>query len=162
MPLILDIDVGNPDTRNMPDISGPERARAMARLFGSCSTPASPQPAIPASDEQMPTCTEAAHAAADPAALSTGSLAEVQTAVLRIIAGGLRRPIEEIADGPDGEAGDVELDSMIAVFACSVIADVLGPEGMNRLRGNCEPDDFTSARSVAQLVCRLRRVVVSP
>lgn len=133
----------------------------MVHLFGSCAAPSSPQPAVPMPAQQGQPCAAAARAAADASVLANGTCADVQWEVLRIVAAGQRRPVDEIADGPDGESGDVELDSMTAVFAFSVIADILGPERMAALRGNCEPNDLTSTRSVAQLVCRLRRVVVT-
>ena len=59
------------------------------------------------------------------------------------------------------EGADVALDSMTAVYACTVIADRLGDQ-MRPPRGNCRPNDFVSASSVARLVCRLRREGVAP
>jgi hypothetical protein len=147
----------------MADTANPDRRQAMTRLFGSCATPTSPQPAMPATDQHPAPCAEAARAAAHPAVLATGGLDAVRGEVLQILAAALRRRVEDLIDGLAGQASDLdlELDSMIGVFVCSVIADILGPQGMGTLRGNCEPGDFTSIDSVARLVCRLRSVVVA-
>lgn len=133
----------------------------MARLFGSCATPTSPQPAMPATDQHLAPCAETARAAANSVVLASGGVAAVRGEVLRILAAGLRCPVEELTDGLAGQDVDVEIDSMMGVFVCSVIANVLGPQGMRTTRGNGEPGDFTSVDSLARLVCRLRSAVVA-
>jgi hypothetical protein len=134
--------------------------QAFARIFGPSVAPMPPQPVV---NRGLPSveipCTEAARQAADPDLLASGSEVEVGRHLLEIVAAGLRRPVAEIGDD-DQLDGDIEIDSMTAVFVCTVVADVLGPEGMLNLRGNCRPGDLASLGTLARLVCRLRRTVV--
>ena len=81
---------------------------------------------------------------------------DVERHILDLVAAGLRRPVDEITGEDFHDGMEVALDSMTAVFVCSVIARALGPERMREPRGNCRPNDLANIRSVAQLVCRLR------
>lgn len=92
----------------------------------------------------------------DVAVLTSGTEAEVERHILDLVAAGLRRPVDEITGEEYIDGVDVALDSMTAVFVSSVIVDALGPNQIRDPRRNCQPNDFTSSRSVAQLVCRLR------
>jgi hypothetical protein len=145
----------------MTDIDGHDYGQAMARLFGSCAMPTGTQPAMPATDPDLAPCAETARAAADSVVLGTGDFPAVRGEVLRIYAAGQRRPVTDLTDGRAVEDVDVVIDSMMGVFVFSVIADVLGPQGIATVRGNGEPGDFTSVDSLARLVCRLRTAVVT-
>jgi hypothetical protein len=95
------------------------------------------------------------------AVLTTGSEADVESHVLDLVAASLRRPVSDILGEQEYVEGlEVALDSMTAVFVCTIIADALGPQQMRGPRGNCQPNDFASTATVARLVCRLRRVRV--
>ncbi|PZT90726.1 MAG: hypothetical protein DI630_30480 [Gordonia sp. (in: high G+C Gram-positive bacteria)] len=132
-------------------------------LFGpSASVPTAlpPQPAAVA-DTQHPGATEAVLSILDVAVLTGGTEVNVERHILDLVAAGLRRPVDEITGEEYVEGTEIALDSMTAVFVCTVIVDALGRNQIRTLRGNCRPNDFSSTRSVAQLVCRLRLERVS-
>jgi hypothetical protein len=103
----------------------------------------------------------AAVRAADRAVLQSGSVAQVERQVLAILAVSRHRTIAELGTGELSRDGSLAIDSMNAVFVCRIVARVLGPWGWTRLRGNCDPRDFVSVRSVAGLITRLRRAAVA-
>lgn len=98
--------------------------------------------------------------AADRAVLQSGSLAELEQQVLGILAASTQRTVADLQAGELAGDGSLALDSMLAVFVCRIVARVLGPDGWTRLRGNCEPKDLVSVRSVSGVIARLRRAVV--
>jgi hypothetical protein len=77
------------------------------------------------------------------------------------LAASTQRTLAELGAGELARDGSLAIDSMNAVFVCRIVARVLGPWGWTRLRGNCDPRDFVSVRSVAGLITRLRREVVA-
>jgi len=103
----------------------------------------------------------AAVRAADRTVLQSGSVAQVERQVLAILAASTQRTIAELETGELSRDGSLAIDSMNAVFVCRIVARRLGPRGWTRLRGNCDPRDFVSVRSVAGLITRLRRGVVA-
>ena len=92
--------------------------------------------------------------------LQSGSLTQLEQQVLGILAASTQRTVADLQAGELAGDGSLALDSMLAVFVCRVVARVLGPDGWTRLRGNCEPKDFVSVRSVSGVIARLRRAVV--
>lgn len=98
--------------------------------------------------------------AADRAVLQSGSLTQLEQQVLGILAASTKRTVADLQAGELASDGSLALDSMLAVFVCRIVARVLGPDGWTRLRGNCEPKDLVSVRSVSGVIARLRRAVV--
>jgi hypothetical protein len=132
-----------------------------ARIFGPAVGPMPAQPAVsPAQGDAQPPCAAAARSAANRQLLISADESEVARHLLEIVAAGLRRPVAEIAGDAGQPAWSLEIDSMTAVFVCTVVADVLGPDGMSSLRGQCEPGDLATIGSVARLLCGLRRTEV--
>lgn len=133
------------------------------RLFGPASggrVALQPVPRRPAADGSSAAGgVPSAVAAANRAVLSTGTPAQVEGQVLAILAASKQRTVADLAGGETADDGSLAIDSMSAVFVCRIVAKVLGPHGWTRLRGNCEPDDFRSARSVSDLIVKLRREV---
>ncbi|MGI8667495.1 MAG: hypothetical protein ACR2N4_15960 [Jatrophihabitans sp.] len=87
-------------------------------------------------------------------------MTEIEQQVLTILTASTQRTIAELKVGELASDGSLAIDSMLAVFVCRIVARVLGPRDWTRLRGNCEPKDFVSVRSVAGVIARLRRAVV--
>lgn len=159
----LDIIVRISDNGGMAEAPAGSALRNLNHLFGpSASVPTAlpPQPAAVV-DTQHPGATEAVLSILDVAVLTSGTEVNVERHILDLVAAGLRRPVDEITGEDYVDGMEIALDSMTAVFVCSVIADALGPSQMRALRGNCQPNDFSTTRSVAQLVCRLRYERVS-
>lgn len=158
----LDIDVRNPDNGRMENSPEVESSiQDFARIFGPVVGPMPAQPAVsPTHGDAQPLCTDAARNAANRQLLIRADEAEFARHLLEIVAAGLRRPVAEVAGDAGEDAWSLEIDSMTAVFVCTVVADVLGPEGMCSLRGRCEPEDLSTIGSVARLLCRLRRTEV--
>ena len=152
----------------MAEVEVAERLARRAALFGTASgrhramQPISrhqPDAAAPNSPDES--AVAAAVRAADRAVLQSGSVAQVERQVLAILAASTQRSIAELETGEVARDGSLAIDSMNAVFVCRIVARVLGPRGWTRLRGNCDPQDFVSVRSVAGLIARLRRGVVA-
>lgn len=97
--------------------------------------------------------------AADRTVLRTGTLAQLERQVLDILAASKQRTVAELQAGDLARDGSLAIDSMSAVFVCRIVARVLGPRELTKLRGNCEPKDFVSVRAVSELISRLQRAV---
>lgn len=97
---------------------------------------------------------------ADPATLATGVISDVEGQLLDILAAGTGQVRADLLAGEHALDGSLALDSMRAVFLCSIVAATLGPGGIKKFRGNSKATDFKSIHTVASLVCRLRRAVV--
>jgi hypothetical protein len=152
----------------MAEVTRAERLARRAALFGTASGRHRAVQPIPRhqSDAAAPnppdvSAVAAAVQAADRAVLRSGSVAQVERQVLAILAASTQRSIAELETGELSKDGSLAVDSMSAVFVCRIVARVLGPRGWTRLRGNCNPQDFVSVRSVAGLIARLRRWVVA-
>lgn len=152
----------------MTEVDAAERLARRAALFGTASgrhRVVQPiprhQPDAAAPNPPDESAIAAAVLAADRAVLQSGSIVQVECQVLAILAASRHRTIAELATGEPSRDGSLAIDSMNAVFICRIVARVLGPWGWTRLRGNCDPRDFVSVRSVARLITRLRRGVVA-
>lgn len=152
----------------MTEVDRAERLARRAALFGTASgrhRAVQPiprhQPDAAAPKAPGESAVAAAVRAADRAVLQSGSVAQVERQVLAILAASTQRSIAELETGELSRDGSLAIDSMNAVFVCRIVARVLGPWGWTRLRGNCDPRDFVSVRSVAELIARLRRGVVA-
>jgi hypothetical protein len=136
-----------------------------AALFGSASgVHRSIQPIQRSQADRNPDdvdLTAAALLAADRTTLLTGSLAQLEQQVVEILAASKQRSVADLLLGEASADGSLAIDSMSAVFVCRIVERVGGPGGWTKLRGNCEPKDFVSVRSVALLVGRLRRAAVA-
>lgn len=150
----------------MTEVDAAERSARRAALFGAASGRYRAVQPVP----RHQTGREPAHApneppmapavlAADRTVLHTGTVSQIEQQVLAILAASKQRTIAELQAGEVAPDGSLGIDSMSAVFVCRIVARVLGPRGWTRLRGNCEPKDFVSVRSVAGLIARLRRAV---
>jgi hypothetical protein len=152
----LDSDVGKTDTECMASPARNEGS-AFTRLFGSWGASRSAVPPRPAAPAAVPVrAVAAALAAADPQALATGDMAEIQEQIHAILAASQRRSLAEFAAGPVATDGGIVIDSMSAVFACSVVNSTMGGGVLSRLAGNSRRDDFVSTRALAALLIRLR------
>ncbi|MGO9294188.1 MAG: hypothetical protein ACLP52_09985 [Streptosporangiaceae bacterium] len=152
----------------MTEVNEAERLARRAALFGTASgrhravqpiPRHQPDAAAPNSPDES--AIAAAVRAADRTVLQSGSVTQVERQVLAILAASTQRTIAELETGELSRDGSVAIDSMSAVFVCRIVARVLGPWGWTRLRGNCDPRDFVSVRSVAGLITRLRRGVAA-
>jgi hypothetical protein len=152
----------------MTEVDAAERLARRAALFGTASgrhravqpiPRHQPDAAAPNSPDEL--AVAAAVRAADRTVLQSGSVAQVERQVLAILAASTQRSIAELETGELSRDGSLAIDSMNAVFVCRIVARVLGPRGWTRLRGNCDPQDFVSVRSVTGLIARLRRGVVA-
>jgi len=150
----------------MTGVDAAERSARRAALFGAASGRHRVVQPIPRhqADSEAATApvdwaTAPAVLAADRAVLRTGTLTQLEQQVLAILAASKQRTVAELQAGELARDGSLAIDSMSAVFVCRIVARVLGPRGWTRLRGNCEPRDFVSVRSVAGLIGRLRRAV---
>lgn len=152
----------------MVKVDATERLARRAALFGTASgrhRAVQPiprqQPDATAANPPAELAIAAAVLAADRAVLQSGSLAQIEDQVLAILAASTQRTMAELQSGELSTDGSLAIDSMNAVFVCRIVARVLGPRGLTRLRGNCDPKDFVSVRSVAGLITRLRRGVMA-
>lgn len=143
-----------------------ERRAKRAALFGTGSgrhRTVQPIPRHQASEKVRAAPVDFANApavlAADRTVLRTGNLAQLEQQVLAILAAAKHRTVANLQEGDLATDGSLAIDSMSAVFVCRVVARVLGPREWTTLRGNCEPKDFVSVRSVATLISRVRRVI---
>ncbi len=152
----------------MTEADAAERLARRVALFGTASgrhravqpiPRHQPDAAAPNSPDEL--AIAAAVRAADRTVLQSGSVAQVERQVLAILAASTQRTIAELETGELSRDGSLAIDSMNAVFVCRIVARRLGPRGWTRLRGNCDPQDFVSVRSVARLITRLRRGVVA-
>lgn len=148
----------------MTEVEAAARSARRAALFGPASgrhRAVQPIPRQQTDEDSARTAGEVATApailAAKRDALQTGSLTQLEQQVLTILAAATQRTVAELQAGELAGDGSLAIDSMLAVFVCRIVARVLGPHGWTRLRGNCEPKDFVSVRSVAGVISRLRR-----
>jgi hypothetical protein len=163
-PLDVRVRISDNDRMREPDAS--ERLARRAALFGPASgrhravQPIPRQgPGTRAFNSQDESAIAAAVRAADCAVLRSGSVAQIELQVLAILAASRQRTMAELASGEVSVDGSLAIDSMSAVFVCRIVGRVLGPRGLSRLRGKCDPRDFVSVHSVAMLIARLRRGV---
>ena|SRR6266487_1308490 len=150
----------------MTEVDLAERLARRATLFGTASGRHRAVQPIPRHQPDAPNSRDglaiaAAVRATDRAVLQSGSVSQVERQVLAILAASTQRPIVELGTGEPSRDGSLAIDSMNAVFVCRIVARVLGPQGWTRLRGNCDPRDFVSVRSIAGLIARLRREVAA-
>ena len=164
----LDIDVRYPDTCLMPEAHAAQRSAVRTALFGTASGRHQALQPIPRHEAGIEVAAAAVDLASAPAVLATdgtalraGTLEQLEGQVLAILAASKQCTIADIETGDRARDGSLAIDSMSAVFVCRIVARVLGPREWPSLRGNCEPKDFVSVRSVAGLISRLRRVVTA-
>lgn len=141
-----------------------ERLSRRAALFGAASgRHRTVQPIPRRQPDEAPDAIDGpmvpAVLAADRAVLRTGTIAQLEHQALAILAASKQRTVAELQAGEFARDGSLAIDSMSAVFVCRIVARALGPREWTSLRGNCEPKDFVSVRSVAVLISRLRRAV---
>jgi hypothetical protein len=132
---------------------------AFARLFGPWGATAAatqPQPADTREGGAPRRSVAAAMQAADAEVLRGCDVSEMEDQILAILAAAQRRPLSELVAGQGAPDGGVTIDSMSAVFVCSVINRTIGSGLLRRLPGASQPADFVSTRALANLLCRLR------
>lgn len=152
----------------MTEVDAAKRSASRTALFGTASGRHRTVQPIPrhqvggkVAAAPVDLATAPAVLAADRTVLRTGTLAQLEQQVLAILAASKQRAVADIQTGDLAHDGSLAIDSMSAVFVCRIVARVLGPREWARLRGNCEPKDFVSVRSVAGLISRLRRAVAA-
>jgi hypothetical protein len=150
----------------MAEIDAAVRLARRAALFGAASGrhhTLQPVPRHQAVGQSAPAAVDLATApavlATNAAVLRTGTVSQIEGQVLAVLAASKQRTVADLQSGDLARDGSLALDSMSAVFVCRIVARVLGPRDWTSLRGNCEPKDFVSVRTVARLVSRLRRRV---
>jgi hypothetical protein len=94
--------------------------------------------------------------AADADVLRACDVGGMEDQVLTILAAAQRRSLAELAAEQRAPDGGIMIDSMSAVFVCSIINRTLGGGVLWRLAGASQPADFVSTRALANLLYRLR------
>lgn len=94
--------------------------------------------------------------AADAEVLRGCDVGGMEDQILAILGASQRRSLSELVAGPRAPDGGVTIDSMSAVFVCSIINRTLGGGVLPRLAGSSQPGDFVSTRALANLLHRLR------
>lgn len=138
--------------------TGP-RADVFAHLFGPWgATAAATQPRLADTTEDAAPqrSVAAAMQAADADVLRRCDVGGMEDQILAILAASQRRSLSELAAGQRAPDGGVMIDSMSAVFVCSIINRTLGGGVLPRLAGSSQPGDFVSTRALANLLHRLR------
>jgi hypothetical protein len=130
-----------------------------AHLFGPWgATAAATQPRLADTTEDAAPqrSVAAAMQAADADVLRRCDVGGMEDQILAILAASQRRSLSELAAGQRAPDGGVMIDSMSAVFVCSIINRTLGGGVLPRLAGSSQPGDFVSTRALANLLHRLR------
>lgn len=87
--------------------------------------------------------------AADADVLRACDVGGMEDQVLTILAAAQRRSLAELAAEQRAPDGGIMIDSMSAVFVCSIINRTLGGGVLWRLAGASQPADFVSTRALA-------------
>lgn len=138
--------------------TGPQGG-AFTHLFGPWGATAAatqPRPADTAEGVAPRRSVTAAMQAADADVLRVCDVSGMEDQILAILAAAQRRSLSELAAGQRAPDGGMMIDSMSAVFVCSIINHTLGGGVLRRLAGASQPADFVSTRALANLLCRLR------
>lgn len=138
--------------------TGPQ-AGAFAHLFGPWGATAAatqPRPADTTGGAAAQRSVAAAMQATDPDVLRGCDASGMEGQIMAILAASQRRSLSELAGGSRAQDGGVMIDSMSAVFVCSIVNRTLGSGILPRLAGSSQPADFVSTRALANLLHRLR------
>jgi len=136
-----------------------QQAGAFAHLFGPWGATGAatlPRAADTTAGAAPQRSVAAAMQAADADVLRGCDVDGMEDQILAILAASQRRSLSELAAGQRAPDGGVMIDSMSAVFACSIINRTVGGEVLPRLAGSSQPADFVSTRALANLLHRLR------
>lgn len=136
-----------------------DQGAIFARLFGSlgATQAALPPQAPPRTSTRVPVrATAAALRAANAQVLQVCDVDGMQDQIHAILAASQRRSLTEFAGGPVASDGGIVIDSLSAVFVCSIINRIVGGGVLSRLARNSRPEDLVSTRALAALLVRLR------
>lgn len=131
-----------------------------AHLFGpwgATSSATQPRSAATAEGAAPRRSVAAAMQAADADVLRGCDVSGMEDQILAILAAAQRRSVAELAAGQRAPDGGITIDSMSAVFVCSIINRTLEGGVLRRLAGASQPADFVSTRTLAGLLHRLRK-----
>lgn len=138
--------------------TGPQ-ADTVAHLFGPWGATAAatqPRPADTTGGAAPQRSVAAAMQAADADVLRDCDASGMEDQILAILAASQHRSLSELTVGQRAPDGGVMIDSMSAVFVCSIVNRTLGGGVLPRLAGRSQPADFVSTRALANLLHRLR------
>lgn len=124
--------------------------------WGATAAATQPRPADTTEGVAPRRAVAAAMQAADAAVLRACDVSGIEDQIVAILAAAQRRSLAELAAGQRAPDGGITIDSMSAVFVCSIINRTLGGGVLRRLADASQPADFVSTRALANLLYRLR------